>query len=90
MPMWGWLVVVACLALSPAAAESPRLSKERLVFQTEHGDIHMAFYPDVRAGASYLAGRSGLGSAARPARSLAGRGRVRATHAVAASRRAAA
>lgn len=26
----------------------PRLSRERLVFQTSYGDIHMAFYPDVR------------------------------------------
>ncbi|KAG7667429.1 hypothetical protein Ndes2526B_g02027 [Nannochloris sp. 'desiccata'] len=24
-----------------------RLSKERMVFQTDHGSIHMAFYPDV-------------------------------------------
>lgn len=24
-----------------------RLSRERMVFQTDHGDIHMAFYPDV-------------------------------------------
>ena len=47
------LMVLAAAAVSarPAAADAaspPRLSRERLVFQTDFGDIHMAFYPDVR------------------------------------------
>ena len=44
-------LALACLA-TWAEAGSPRLSKERLVFQTDFGDLHMAFYPDVSALAS--------------------------------------
>lgn len=42
------LLVVKATARPVAAGDAlPRLSRERLVFQTDHGDIHMAFYPDV-------------------------------------------
>lgn len=43
------LALLAAAAARPlaVAADAPRLSRERLVFQTEYGDIHMAFYPDV-------------------------------------------
>lgn len=36
------LLLLAALAV--ARATGPVLSRERLVFQTDHGDIHMAFY----------------------------------------------
>jgi cyclophilin family peptidyl-prolyl cis-trans isomerase len=35
------------LAITANANPNLRLSKERMVFQTDHGSIHMAFYPDV-------------------------------------------
>ncbi len=34
-----------CVATDP---DLTRLSRERVVFQTDFGDIHMAFYPEVR------------------------------------------
>lgn len=43
----GWtgsLVIMACLAVAVAG---PDLSNFRAVFQTDHGDIHMAFYANV-------------------------------------------
>jgi hypothetical protein len=39
-------VLAACLTLAPAQVRRT-ISKERLVFQTQYGDIHMAFYPEV-------------------------------------------
>ena len=47
------LLLVAVLSLCAyelAAADQPMLSKERMVFQTDFGDIHMAFYPEVWGG----------------------------------------
>eukprot|EP01024_Parvocaulis_polyphysoides_P017440 TRINITY_DN176_c0_g2_i2.p1 TRINITY_DN176_c0_g2~~TRINITY_DN176_c0_g2_i2.p1 ORF type:complete len:243 (-),score=28.94 TRINITY_DN176_c0_g2_i2:17-703(-) len=41
-----WLLVFVCLSFC-WCYEHPNLSKERMVFQTEYGDIEMAFYPEV-------------------------------------------
>ena len=38
---------IADRALADGGSAGPKLSRERLVFQTDHGDIHMAFYPEV-------------------------------------------
>lgn len=40
--------IVACSAATTASSLT-ELSKERLVFQTQYGDIHMAFYSSVSA-----------------------------------------
>lgn len=40
-------VLVLALFNSAVAAGEPRLSSERVVFQTDFGDIEMGFYPDV-------------------------------------------
>ena len=47
--MMAQLRVLILLALTTLVTSNPeiRLSRERMVFQTDHGDIHMAFYPDV-------------------------------------------
>lgn len=43
-----WICVCAFLGLASADDEpSPKLSEERMVFQTSFGDIEMAFYPEV-------------------------------------------
>lgn len=48
--MWA-LQVLAVLALALACANAedvtPKLSDERVVFQTKHGDFEFAFYPEV-------------------------------------------
>ncbi|KDD76989.1 hypothetical protein H632_c46p0, partial [Helicosporidium sp. ATCC 50920] len=41
------LLVVAMVAVAQVGAEEVRLSKERAVLQTDHGDLHIAFYDDV-------------------------------------------
>lgn len=43
------LLVVAMVAVAQVGAEEVRLSKERAVLQTDHGDLHIAFYDDVRS-----------------------------------------
>ncbi|KAL4425779.1 hypothetical protein ABPG75_009795 [Micractinium tetrahymenae] len=40
------LLLAAHIAAAASAASLTELSKERLVFQTQYGDIHMAFYPN--------------------------------------------
>lgn len=41
-----WICV--CVAVRLASGEDgPKLSKERMVFQTNFGDIEMVFYPEV-------------------------------------------
>ena len=44
-------VVVALVALSSAASpdDEPLMSEERVVFQTQFGDIHFGFWPEVPA-----------------------------------------
>jgi hypothetical protein len=39
--------LVLCSLQAVAAAAEPALSDERAVFQTQWGDIHFGFYPDV-------------------------------------------
>eukprot|EP00208_Stichococcus_sp_RCC1054_P006705 CAMPEP_0206139598 /NCGR_PEP_ID=MMETSP1473-20131121/6662_1 /ASSEMBLY_ACC=CAM_ASM_001109 /TAXON_ID=1461547 /ORGANISM="Stichococcus sp, Strain RCC1054" /LENGTH=233 /DNA_ID=CAMNT_0053533457 /DNA_START=231 /DNA_END=932 /DNA_ORIENTATION=+ len=41
------LVLIAVVILSCGATTSFKLSPERIVFQTKHGDIEMALYPEV-------------------------------------------
>ena len=41
------LLLLLLIVGSAHANGDIRLSKERMVFQTDHGDIHMAFYPDI-------------------------------------------
>ena len=41
------LAVFTLTTTTQANVLKVRLSSERMVFQTSHGDIHMAFYPDV-------------------------------------------
>jgi cyclophilin family peptidyl-prolyl cis-trans isomerase len=42
------ILLFAVLAITSVKANPKlRLSRERMVFQTDHGSIHMAFYPDV-------------------------------------------
>jgi len=42
-----WLLFVLLTLVQISSVSCVRLSKERLVFQTDFGDIHMAFYPDI-------------------------------------------
>lgn len=44
------LVLIAVVILSCGATTSFKLSPERIVFQTKHGDIEMALYPEVIKG----------------------------------------
>lgn len=46
--LWALLVCQAVSQLAAAAGSLTELSKERLVFQTKFGDLHLAFYPNVR------------------------------------------
>lgn len=52
-------LLLLAAAPPPAAAQQPAgsltaLSRERLVFQTQYGDLHLAFYPNVSAAGAVL------------------------------------
>lgn len=54
MPAITVLLAAICgLAVAPASAQAQSgltaLSRERLVLQTQYGDLHLAFYPQVRS-----------------------------------------
>jgi hypothetical protein len=50
-----WRVVTALLLAASAAAQAePKMSDERVVFQTDFGDIEFGFYPEVGAQACGL------------------------------------
>ena len=54
--LWAVALCVKVLAAEPTeptAATLSRLTKERIVFQTTHGDIEMALYPEVSQSARH-------------------------------------
>jgi hypothetical protein len=50
------LLAAVSAAAADADGSSPQLSRERAVFTTEYGDIHMAFYPKVGPNSLHMYG----------------------------------
>ena len=69
--MWASRCIIAAVLLGAAVAAQeiePRLSDERVVFQTNWGEFHFGFFPEASASRLGPVLVAGQGAGARPAR----------------------